>query len=172
MKLIAEITDKEILGTEGLSSAEPRYTARAIVRNGDLYAVMYAEKFNLYSLPGGGVNDGEDSVTALKREMLEETGCTCGKITDLGIVKENRAKADYTQCSYYYVVEVDSTGAPQLTAAEKKNKTELQWHTLSEMTKLINDVQPSTYQQQYLKARDVAALNKYITTAHGKEIIK
>ena len=169
MKLIAEITDKEILGTEGLSSAEPRYTARAIVKNGDLYAVMYAEKFNLYSLPGGGIDDDEDIITALKREILEETGCTCGKITDLGIVKENRAKADYTQCSYYYVVEANSMGTPQLTAAEKNNKTELQWHTLSEMIKLINDIEPSTYQQQYLKARDVAALNEYIKAGDKNE---
>ena len=115
MKIIAEITDKEILGTDGLSSANPRYTARAIVKNGDLYAVMYAKKFNLYALPGGGVDYKEDVLTALKREILEETGCTCGKITELGIIKENRAKADYTQCSYYYVVEVDSTSIPQLS---------------------------------------------------------
>ena len=40
MRLIAEITDKEILGKDGLSSAKPRYTARAIVKNGDLYAVI------------------------------------------------------------------------------------------------------------------------------------
>ena len=162
MKLITEITDKEILGTDELSSAEPRYTARAILKNGNLYAVMYAKKFNLYSLPGGGIDDGEDIITALKREILEETGCTCGNIAELGIVKENRASADYTQCSYYFVVEADSVGMPQLTDAEKNNKTELQWHTLTDTIKLINDFQPKTYQQQYLKARDVAALNEYI----------
>ena len=60
MKLITEITDKEILGTDELSSAEPRYTARAIVKNGDLYAVIHSEKFHPYSLPGGGIDDGED----------------------------------------------------------------------------------------------------------------
>ena len=169
MKLIAEITDKDILGTDGLSSAEPRYTARAIVKNGDLYAVMYAERFHLYSLPGGGVDDGEDVIAALKREILEETGCTCGKISELGIVKENRAKADYTQCSFYYVVEVDSTGALQFTDAEKNNKTELQWHTLSEVITLINEFQPTTYQQQYLKARDVAALKEYLNLKNPNE---
>lgn len=163
MKLITEITDKDILGTDELSSAEPRYTARAILKNGNLYAVMYAKKFNLYSLPGGGVDDGEDTITALKREILEETGCICGNISELGMVKENRASADYTQCSYYFVVEADRVGTPQLTDAEKNNKTELQWHTLTDTIKLINDFQPTTYQQQYLKARDVAALNEYIT---------
>ena len=163
MKLITEITDKDILGTDELSSAEPRYTARAILKNGNVYAVMYAKKFNLYSLPGGGVDYGEDTITALKREILEETGCTCGKISELGIVKENRAQADYTQISYYYIVEVVSKGNPQFTEAETKSGTVLQWHTLSEMIKLINELQSTTYQQQYLKARDVAALNEYIT---------
>ena len=47
MKLIAEITDREILGTGGLSSAAPRYTARAVLKNGGLYAVMFAEQFGL-----------------------------------------------------------------------------------------------------------------------------
>ena len=162
MKLIAEITDKQILGTEGLSSAEPRYTARALVKNGDVYAVIHSEKFHPYSLPGGGVDDGEDIITALKREVLEETGCSCGSITELGMVKENRAHAEYTQISYYYVVEADSVGVPHFTEEETNSGTELQWHTLSEMIKLINELQPTTYQQQYLKARDVAALNEYV----------
>ncbi len=162
--LIANITDKEICGTDGLSAAAPRYTARAIVKKGDLYAVMYAEKFNLYSLPGGGIDAGEDTVTALKREILEETGCTCATITPLGTVTENRAQADYTQISYYFIVTVKEAGTPQLTDAEKQNKTQLQWHTLAQTFKMINNFQPTTYQQQYLKARDVAALTYYLKT--------
>lgn len=162
MKIIAEITDKEILGTDGLSSAKPRYTARAIVKNGDLYAVIHSEKLHPYSLPGGGIDDGEDMITALKREVLEETGCTCGTVTELGIVKENRANADYTQCSYYYVVEAGSVGTPHFTEAETNSGTTLQWHTLAETIKLINELEPKTYQQQYLKARDVAALEEYL----------
>ena len=161
MKLIAEITDKEILGTDGLSSAKPRYTARAIVKNGELFAVIHSKRFHPYSLPGGGVDDGEDIVTALKREILEETGCTCDKITELGIIKENRAIADYTQISYYYIVEAGNVGTPQFTEAEINSGTTLQWNALSEMIKLINNIQPKTYQQQFLKARDAAALNEY-----------
>jgi len=161
MKLIAEITDKEILGTDGLSFAEPRYTARAILKHGDLYAVMYTGEFNFYSLPGGGVDAGEDIQSALQRELLEETGCTCDEITELGKVIENRAKADYTQCSYYFVATVKEIGTPEFTDAEKKHKTELQWHTLEKTIQLVNDFVPATYQQQFLKAREVAALNEF-----------
>ena len=64
MELICELNDRIILGTEGLSAKAPRVTARAIVKNQDgLYAVMYADKFKLHSLPGGGVEDGEDVLT-------------------------------------------------------------------------------------------------------------
>ena len=98
MKQICELNDKIILGQEGLSKKAPRITARAIVKNQDgLYAVMYADKFKLHSLPGGGVEDGEDVLTALRREVYEETGCICDEIKELGIVAENRASLDYTQ---------------------------------------------------------------------------
>ena len=106
MKQICELNDKYILGTEGMSTKAPRITARAIVKNqDDLYAVMYADKFKLHSLPGGGVEDGEDVLTTLRREVYEETGCVCDEIQELGIVAENRASLDYTQINYYFVVD-------------------------------------------------------------------
>ena len=162
MKLIAELNDKLLFGEEGMSHVEPRETARAILKNGDLYALMHAVKFELHSFPGGGIDDGEDPVTAMKREVNEETGCTVGKITELGIIKENRARADYTQISYYYFVEVSSFGAPHLEPNEISNGTHAVWHTLDETARLINEFKPTTYQQEYLHARDVAALNEYL----------
>ncbi len=50
--ILAELTDENVLGTVGLSTASPRLTARAILKRDDgMFAVMYAKKFNLYSLP-------------------------------------------------------------------------------------------------------------------------
>lgn len=164
MDLICKITDKDLLGTDGLSKAEPRYTARAILKNGeDKYAVMYTEKFDLYSLPGGGIEDDEDKLEALRREVLEETGCICESIEEIGYIYENRAHADYTQYSYYYFVTAGSPAQKQsLTESEIQNKTKVQWHSLDKMTDLIFNQKPSTNQQKFLKARDVAALKKYI----------
>jgi len=163
MKLICELNDKMILGQDGRSNKAPRLTARAIVKNQDgLYAVMYADKFKLHSLPGGGVEDGEDVLTALRREVYEETGCVCDEVRELGIVAENRAGLDYTQVNYYYVVTTThAPGENHLTEAERANRTVVQWHTFDEMVRLIQEQEFDRVQAKYLKARDVAALKEY-----------
>lgn len=164
MKEIKTLTDKEILGMEGRSEARPRLTARAIVRNAEgEYAIMYAEKYNLYSLPGGGIEEGEDVLTALRREIYEETGCICDEIRELGIVRENRGTLDYTQTNYYYVVQAHRAGESHLTDAETICGTEVQWHTLENMVRLIRDQHFDRVQGKYLVARDVAAIDEFIT---------
>jgi len=164
MKKIIELTDALLFGTEGWSNAKPRRTARAILKNSDgLYAVMYAKKFGLYSLPGGGVEDGESVIDALKREISEETGCSCDLIEELGYVYENRAACDYTQYSYYYVV--TSKGplkSVNLTDEEIENETLLLWRSIEEVVSLIEGFCPKTAQQKYLRTRDMAALGEYI----------
>lgn len=163
MKKLIELTDALLLGTDGWSDAKPRYTARAILRNSDgLYAVMYAKKFGLYSLPGGGVENGESIIDALKREILEETGCFCDSIEDLGYVYENRAACNYTQYSYYYVVTSKGPLKPmELTEEEIENGTLLLWYPIDKIISLIENFCPKTNQQKYLQARDIAALTEY-----------
>ena len=163
MKLLKTITDKDILGTGGLSNAKPRITARAIMKNGSsLYAVMYSEEFDLYTLPGGGVEEGEDILQALRREILEETGCECSNIEPLGYVEENRAHSDYTQISYYFLVSTDSQQLiPNLTEDEKTHGTAAGWHTLEDAYRRIAEPRHPTAQRKYLQARDVAALEEY-----------
>lgn len=163
MKVICELNDKIILGTDGLSTKASRITARAIVKNQDgLYAVMYADKFKLHSLPGGGVEDGEDVLTTLRREVYEETGCVCDEIQELGIVSENRASLDYTQINHYFVVTTTHTpGENHLTELELDSRTVVKWVVFDELVRLINDQKFDRVQAKYLKARDVVALREY-----------
>ena len=169
MKQICQLNDKKILGREGLSNTPPRLTARAIVKNQDeQYAVMYSYKFDLYSLPGGGVEDGENALDALHREILEETGCTCDEIRELGIVEENRASLDYTQINYYYVVTTThDPGENHLTEAEQASRTVVQWHSFERMVQLIENQRFDRVQGKYLQARDVAALREYRKKEEG-----
>ena len=163
MEIICELNDETVLGTGGRSGAMPRYTARAIVKDRKgRYAVMYARKFSLYSLPGGGIEEGESPTEALKREVFEETGCVCDRITELGIINENRASLDFTQCSYYYIAEVSEQAvAPALTEGEIKSGTSVEWHSFEEAVELISAPKHTTVQRKYLQARDLAALNEY-----------
>ena len=125
---------------------------------------MYSHKFNLHSLPGGGVDEGEDTISALKREILEETGCLCDDIKELGYVSENRFHCDYTQISYYYIVETSgTTHKTQMTEDEIINNTETQWYTLEDMVSLIFSPVHDTNQRKFLQARDVAAIKEYLS---------
>lgn len=51
-----------------------RHAARAIVLNGEDILLLYTQRYHDYSLPGGGIDDGEDEVAGLIRELREETG--------------------------------------------------------------------------------------------------
>ena len=163
MRRIALLTDKSLLGTEGVSHAAPRVTARAILRSpsGNL-AVTHTRDFGIYMLPGGGVEAGESILTALHRELLEETGCRTGTVTPLGYVEENRAHADYTQLSFYFIVDTpDETLAPRLTASEAAHGTEVMWLSPEEAWQRISQPVFGRPQGRFLQARDVAALTAF-----------
>ena len=51
-----------------------RHAARAIVIKGDKILLLYTQRYHDYSLPGGGIDEGEDRVAGLIRELQEETG--------------------------------------------------------------------------------------------------
>ncbi len=163
MKIIAKLNDENVLGQPGMSDAIPRIAARGIIRDSrGLYALMFLRKFGLYSLPGGGHEDGETLEETLMREMLEEVGCVCENIREVGIVEENRFCHDYTQINNYYAADAASVSTTNFTEEEKRRGTELQWHTFDELYRLIdaeNDI--ATDQRKYIRARDLAALEEY-----------
>lgn len=51
-----------------------RPAARGIILDGHDVLMIYTRRYNDYSFPGGGVDEGEDLVTGLLRELSEETG--------------------------------------------------------------------------------------------------
>lgn len=51
-----------------------RLATRAIAMHGQDILLLYTERYHDYSLPGGGLDEGEDHIAGLIRELQEETG--------------------------------------------------------------------------------------------------
>lgn len=161
--MLCELNDEKILGTDAVSTNYPRLAARAVVRNrAGLIGLVYVKKYDLYAMPGGGVEDGESPEDTVRREVREEAGCTCGKIMPLGIVFENRGSQNFVQQSWYYAVEADEDNLSlKLTDKERSNGSEIQWHTLEEAIRLIDTQDVTLDSRKFVRARDLAALEAF-----------
>ena len=161
--LLCDLTDEKLLGTDAVSTNWPRLAARAIVRNrAGLIGVSYIAKFDLHNLPGGGVEAGESPEDTVRREVREEAGCTCGQITPLGIVHENRGSQNFVQQSWYDAVEAEEDDLPlMLTEKEKSNGICIKWVTMDEAVRLIENQDTTMDSRKFVRARDLAALEAW-----------
>lgn len=93
---VTERTSLSPEGTEGkyIVNEAPDWVIVVPVDGEDFLMVKqwrHGEKALSVEFPGGVIDSGEDPLTAAKRELLEETGCTAGKMTKLGKFNPNPA---------------------------------------------------------------------------------
>lgn len=156
MELLKHITDEDISASGKVAVAPPRRAVRAVlVDEAGHMALLYIKKYDVYTIPGGGVEADESLEAALKRELLEETGCACEIIRGLGYISENRGLHNFTQISYYYHAKVvGEKGAPNMTQEEREEQTEVQWCTLQDALNSVLCEKAITYQQKYIQYCD------------------
>ena len=112
MRLLKKTIHPKITNTS--ASTFMRNAARGIVLNGEKILLLYTKRYHDYTLPGGGVDDHEDNIQGLIRELQEETGAqNITNIKPFGLYEELRPwyKDDYDivhMKSYCYVCEIDS----------------------------------------------------------------
>lgn len=164
MKILKTIKDADFgLDTPAPAVYNERKAARAIVFDADKkVALLHATKVNYHKLPGGGVEEGEDWIEALKREALEEIGCQIKNIQELGVVEEYRDKFSLHQLSYCYVAEVDGEkGLPELTESEIANGFETVWLSLdAAIETLESEGDVEDYQGKFVQMRDLLFLQE------------
>ena len=111
-----------------------RSATRAIVLKGEMILMLYTERYHDYTLPGGGLDEGEDLQQGLIRELQEETGAqNIRNIREFGLYEEFRPwyKADFEimhMKSYCYVCDIDTQlGETKLEDYEIKNGMKAVW---------------------------------------------
>ena len=116
-----------------------RNATRAIVLKGEDILLLYTERYHDYSLPGGGIDDGEDVIAGLVREIEEETGAkNISNIEPFGIYEEFRPWYKH-ECnvlhmiSYCYTCDVDrELGDTNYESYEIRNGMKPVWINIHE----------------------------------------
>ena len=150
-----------------------RYGARGIIENenGEI-AVFNKQVKNEYKLPGGGIDTGEDPISAFKREAIEETGCEIENVEMIGEIIEEQSDENFVQHSYVFKSKVKTnTHQLNLTEKEKEEGAVLHWlepkRALEIMQDCIDKLNSSTYDNVYrskfMVKRDIAILQVYLT---------
>ncbi len=123
----ADITDMSV-------KSFTRKATRAIVLNGENILLLYTKRYHDYSLPGGGIDEGESNIDGLIRELKEETGAhNVQNIQEFGYYEEFRPwhKSGFDiihMQSYCYVCTIDDELlAPELESHEIDNGMHPVW---------------------------------------------
>jgi len=160
MKLL-KLINLENTSEQEVNAFSIREAARGIVFDSEnMIALLYSKKFNYYKLPGGGVEEGEDYETALKRECQEEIGCDVEVLNELGIIIEYRKKYNLKQTSHCYTAKViGEKGISTLTESEREEEFETVWVPLKEAIQKVKNISnPSVYEVPYMVTRDTTFL--------------
>ncbi|MFC1685457.1 NUDIX hydrolase [Nanoarchaeota archaeon] len=162
MKLIKELTDKEVLGEEIEPSKEYslRTAARAIIFDENKQiALLSMPQWKCHKLPGGGLEEKEDLKTTLVREVKEELGSDIEITHELGKIIEYKNKYSQKQVSYCFFAKLKGPkGEPSFTKEEKEAGANVIWASINEAIRLFKNDSPEEYTPKFIKARDLEFL--------------
>ena len=148
-----------------------REAARAVLlsEDGKVY-LMHVTKHGYHKLPGGGVDEGEAIEDALRRELLEEVGCTADISDDLGTITEYRKTPwhgleNMKQISYCYIAR--QTGEQQEAALEEseleEGMIEVKADSIAAAIELLKNDQPDNLEGKFIQKRDLTFLRQAAT---------
>ncbi|WP_213167846.1 NUDIX hydrolase [Alkalicella caledoniensis] len=164
------ITDFDVIGgSKDLLERVDRYGARGVLLDENKkIALMYMKKVDLFKLPGGGIEEDENSEVAFLREIQEETGFECEIIEELGIVEEHKNINKFLQLSYCFLAsKLPSDQNQSLSKNEQELGFELQWFELDHALRLLRQSfkKCEDYSMKFMMLRDATILEYTIKSS-------
>ncbi len=131
MKNICTIHESDVYPDKkaGHVEYEDRLTVKAIVLDSEGKIGLVGNKQNSFlQLPGGGIDVGEEMEKGLKRECLEEIGCSVEMVSEVGCIDDYRPRDKKHCINYCYMVEViGEKGIPNYTDKEAEIGMYTKW---------------------------------------------
>lgn len=169
MKLLFEIDKKDY---EPNGKAFVRPSARAIIIKAGKLAAIYSQRNGFYKIPGGGIEPGEDSISAMIREVKEEIGYTVipASVREFGYVhriQKGRHEPVFIQDNYYYLCDVeDAQGETAFSEQEKKEGFIPVWVDLTEAIR-VNEAYAQAHPEDAMIQRELQVL---MLAANSQEV--
>lgn len=165
LRLDKRINDSDFFGGVPVYlSRISRSSSRGILLDNQLnVAMMYMSKFDIYKLPGGGIEDGETKEDTFLREIKEETGCEAEIIEELGYIEEHKSRTEFMQYSYCFVAKALNTKTEALlTTYERELGLELHWMTMEKALAFMKDSfsKCNEYGMKFMILRDKTILEE------------
>lgn len=132
MNYLVSLADKDIFPNKEIAPVSEwslRKTVKIIIQNKEGKIAMVTNPVhNFFLLPGGGINGGEDVLTAADRESREEALCSIVDPIVFGMTEEFRARDQkHYETIGVFAHEGVSDTADTRTEDEKKNNLTVVW---------------------------------------------
>lgn len=156
-------------GLENKERTTTRLTVRAIILKDQKILMTYSKKFDDYMTPGGGVEENEDFVDALKRELVEEVGVVADKIEPIGYIEELRSGQNggiLYQKSHYFEVTIREMVDTKPEAYEVRFGMMPRWVNIDDV------IDQNDYQIRNRLKKDGLEIHPYSTLKRENMVLK